>query len=160
MFDLNITYIVFIVMFLGFMLAFKAIVLQPLGSVLEARANEILKNNNEALNLRQEANNLIQEYDLKHNEAKVKCKLIISTHLEQALVESKFLISQAEKDSQTTVENTKILLLADKDKLLTALIPEVQNIVNKFVKAICPEVKEELKLSSLLISETLKKVFS
>ncbi len=140
MFDINITYFVFIGLFLLFMIALKAMVLEPLGQVLDQRQKLIQDNLDTSEKLKKEVLELEQSYELKIHEAKLKAKTIVTTAIEECEKGNNELIAKAVMESNSTIDNTKNILLQDKDKLLQSLVPEVSIIAKKIIKVISSDL--------------------
>ena len=139
MFDINITYFVFIGLFLLFVLVFKTSVLNPMSKILADRQSLIQENLNLSEKLKLETTELNHNFDAKIQEAKHNAKAIVTEAMEKANKENTELIDKAVKQSRSTIDNTKAMLLSDKDKLISSLVPEVKDLAKKILKAVLTE---------------------
>jgi len=137
MFDLNGTFFIFIVMFLGFVFLFNEIALKPVGQVIEARKKLIQGDLEAAQRSKEDAASVLSAYEERLQASRMEGQRIIQEVLQSAQAKRKEELARIQADGNKKIEQIRSEIASERSKLISQLVdPEidlVQSIVKKLL---------------------------
>ena len=145
MFELNGTYVIFIVMFLIFMFLLNRTVLQPVGKAIERRKARSLDDYQQARAYAAEGEAVVTRYQNRIHEVRSQAQKTVQEAVSSAQKRKDQKLKEAQADGNSKVERMRAELKEQKESLLNSLVePELD-----LVQAISGKLLSEAPAVSL-----------
>jgi F-type H+-transporting ATPase subunit b len=134
MFDLNLTCLIFIGMFLLFVKLLDELVLKPVGKVIEQRQAIIRDNTDRAAAARAQANEVVTQYQARIHAANAEAQSLINevtTTAEKARVVE---LKKVQDKGQAEIQAAREKLLAERGGLIDQLVDQEKSLVESITK--------------------------
>jgi F0F1-type ATP synthase membrane subunit b/b' len=133
-FELNLTYFIFIVMFLLFMQALNKVFLEPVGQAIEKR-KALLKNRvDEGASARAQANELVEAHERELREERIKAQALITEVTTRAQNKRNAELKDVLESGQTKLSTAKKDIEGEKSHLIAQLVEDEKTIVTTIVQ--------------------------
>lgn len=137
MFELNATYLIFIVSFLIFIKLLNEIMLKPVGRVLSKRATKIRQDIEDGRTARQQAELVLDAYHDQLAKTKNEAQAVINEAMQKAADQRKAEMARIKEQGRAKLESAKAEIAAERASLIDALVTEepafVTDIVSKLL---------------------------
>jgi len=137
MFELNGTYVIFIVLFLIFIQLLNMIMLKPVGQAMEKRAARMQANLEAARNCAQETEKILADYKAKLHTSRLEAQSIIQKALTDEQKQRDDKLKTIQGEGHNKLDELKGELTSTRQSLLKSLIhPELElvgEIINKLL---------------------------
>lgn len=154
MFELNGTYVIFMVLFLIFVQLLNMIMIKPAGIAIEKRAKHIQENLAAAKNFSQETDKILSDYQAKLHASRLEAQAVIQEALVQAQKQRDEKLKNIQSEGRSKIDELKAEFASTRENLLQSLIhPElelVRNIINKLLGETPALVTDEERVFQVL----------
>jgi F-type H+-transporting ATPase subunit b len=134
MFEINGTFFIFIVMFLGFVFLFNEIALKPVGQVIEARKRLIQGDLEAAQRSKDEAASVLSAYEERLQASRMEGQRIIQEVVQSAQTKRKEELARIHAEGNKQIEQIRSELANDRGKLISQLVDSEIDLVQSIVK--------------------------
>lgn len=134
MFELNATFLIFLVMFIGFMMAFNAQVLKPIGAAMEKRQQRIKQDTEAGATARAAATEVVADYEKKLHAARTQAQATLNEVLSQAQQVRQMRMNEVQKEGHAQLLEAKKAIAAERVALVDQLVVEERTLVATIVK--------------------------
>jgi F-type H+-transporting ATPase subunit b len=134
MFEINGTFFIFIVMFLGFVFLFNEIALKPVGQVIEARKRLIQGDLEAAQRSKDEAATVLSAYEERLQASRMEGQRIIQEVIQSAQTKRKEELAHIQAEGNKQIEQIRSELASDRGKLISQLVDSEIDLVQSIVK--------------------------
>ena len=139
MFDLNGTFFIFIVMFLGFVFLFNEIALKPVGQVIEARKKLVQGDLEAAQRSKEDAASVLSAYEERLQASRMEGQRIIQEVLQTAQTKRKEELARIHAEGNKKIEQIRSELAGERSKLISQLVDSEIDLVQSIVKKLLGE---------------------
>jgi F-type H+-transporting ATPase subunit b len=139
MFDLNGTFFIFIVMFLGFVFLFNEIALKPVGQVIEARKKLIQGDLEAAQRSKEDAASVLSAYEERLQASRMEGQRIIQEVLQSGQAKRKEELARIHEEGNKKIEQIRSELASERGKLISQLVDSEIDLVQSIVKKLLGE---------------------
>jgi F-type H+-transporting ATPase subunit b len=134
MFEINATLAIFVLLFLLFMLALRAVFLKPVGRTIELRAKRIADDYAASAEARHEAEQIVGGYQQHLQEIRAQARKIVSESVQSAQKKRDDRVHQVQEQGRTKLEEAKQILAQDRGRLLNDLIEQETELVRSILE--------------------------
>lgn len=134
MFDVNLTLVIFVGMFLGFMALLNEMVLKPVGKVLEQRKAIIRDNIDAAASARARANEVVSQYQACIHAANAEAQALITETTTSAEKSRAAELKKVHDKGQAEIQAAREKLSAERGVLIEQLVDQEKVLVESITK--------------------------
>jgi F-type H+-transporting ATPase subunit b len=134
MFDLNLTFFIFVGMFLVFMWALNQMVLKPVGKVLEERQAIIRGNTDAASSARTRANEVVTQYQARIHAANAEAQAVITETTTAAEKTRAAELKKVHDKGQAEIQAAREKLSSERGALIEQLVDQEKVLVESITK--------------------------
>ena len=134
MFEINGTFFIFIVMFLGFIFLFNEIALKPVGQVIAARNRLIQGDLEAAQRTKADATSVLSAYEERLQASRMEGHRIIQEVLKTAQTTRNEELLRIQAEGNKKIEQVRSELANDRSKLISQLVDSEMDLVQSIVK--------------------------
>lgn len=139
MFELNGTYVIFVVSFLIFMMLLNEVMLKPVGKVLEARKAKIQSDLEAAKAARSKAEASVEHYQQHLSEVRTKAQNVINDAVEKANRHKTVELGRLKDDGRKQLAETKANIAKESSQLLEQLVQQEIGLVSTITEKLLGE---------------------
>lgn len=139
MFDLNLTFFIFIGMFLAFMWALNEMVLKPVGKVLEERQAIVRGNMDAAAAARAKASEVVAQYEARIHAANSDAQALITDVTTAADKTRTAELKKVHDKGQAEIQAAREKLAAERTVLIDQLVDQEKSLVESITKKLIGE---------------------
>jgi F0F1-type ATP synthase membrane subunit b/b' len=156
MFELNGTLVIFVISFLGFMLALNELFLKPVGNVIALREGRIRKDLDTETNCREDAQELADTYERHLHEIHLEAQGLISHALEEAGATRSARLTRISQEGIKQLEEAKSTIAANRNQLITALVHEETELVQLITRKVLGDDTVQVSLDEAEVRRCLE----
>jgi F-type H+-transporting ATPase subunit b len=134
MFDLNLTCLIFIGMFLLFVKLLDELVLKPVGKVIEQRQAIIRNNTDAAAAARARANEVVTQYQARIHRANAEAQSLITEVTTKAEKARTVELKKVQDIGQADIQAAREKLAAERSGLIDQLVDQEKSLVESITK--------------------------
>jgi F-type H+-transporting ATPase subunit b len=139
MFEINGTFFIFIVMFLGFIFLFNEIALKPIGQVIEARKKLIQGDLEAAQRSKEDAASVLSAYEERLQASRMEGQRIIQEFIQSAQAKRKEELGRIQAEGNKKIEQIRSEIAGERSKLISQLVDSEIDLVQSIVKKLLGE---------------------
>jgi len=139
MFEINGTFFIFIVMFLGFIFLFNEIALKPVGQVIEARKKLIQGDLEAAQRSKEDAASVLSAYEERLQASRMEGQRIIQEVIQSAQAKRKEELGRIQAEGNKKIEQIRSEIASERNKLISQLVDSEIDLVQSIVKKLLGE---------------------
>ena len=156
LFQLNGTYVVFILSFLAFMALLNQLYLKPVGKTIEGRARLVAAKLEASKNAKIEAQKLLESYESHLLKIRQEAQQLIAQATEEANASRAAELERVAKDGQGKLEMAKAEIAAERAKLIDALVAEESELVETITRKILGDESVNVRVDANEVRRTLE----
>lgn len=138
MFELNGTYVIFVVSFLVFMALLNEIMLKPVGKAIAERESGIKGDIQAAAAHREQAAGLLSKYEEDVRGKRQEAQRVISESSEQANKEKSAKLGEVAQRGKTKLEAAKQEIQGERDRLIDEMVVQQKELVDLITTKVIP----------------------
>jgi F-type H+-transporting ATPase subunit b len=155
MFQLDLTCVIFLIMFMCFMWALNQVYLKPVGKVIAARQEIIKKDIDAAASCQAEAAERISQYEKELHDIRLQAQAIISEQTTQAQQRRNQEMKRVFDEGQAKVAVYKKQIDAERANLMVGLVEEEKTIVQAITHKLLGDTVR-VSLDSAMVERALE----
>jgi F-type H+-transporting ATPase subunit b len=136
LFELNATYVIFIISFFVFMWLLNEVMLKPVGHVLEERAKLIEDEIAAGKQAHREAEELQSKYEADLRKIREESQAVIAKAVEEANKVRNDQIGKVAAEGRAKLDKAKEEIAAEREKLIDALVAEERELVETITRKV------------------------
>ena len=155
MFDINGTFVVFLISFLIFMVLLNAILIKPVASVIEARAAKIKGDLEAGKAARETSEELLRNYEERLHSIRTQAQAVINEAVSAASKVRDQEMSRIAAEGQAKLEKAKEEIRTEKTRLIEDLVKQESELVQTIVSKLLDE-PAKITLEPALVRKALE----
>jgi F-type H+-transporting ATPase subunit b len=159
LFELNGTFVIFIVSFLIFMVLLDQIMLKPVGRVLSERASLIEGSVTSARQLRGDAEKQLGQYEDRLKQVRQEAQAVISSSVAEANRLRTSELGRVNENGRQKLQAAKANIDAERESLIDALVAEEKELVETITRKVLGDESVHVNIDERQLRSTLEEAF-
>lgn len=156
LFELNGTFVVFVVSFLIFMWLLNEVMLKPVGRVIEERAALIEGDLATSKQSRADADKLVTQYEDHLRKIRSEAQSVIAKATEQANLKRNEELNKVSAAGRTKLDAAKSSIEAERASLIDALVGEEKELVETITRKVLGDESVKITIDETHLRKTLE----